>query len=288
MSAIILDGKELSSKLQTTLKLEIEALKKETSKTPRFMNIVIGQDSSAASYAKSQSRIAQNLGIDYQFIYFPPNITQQELLHQISLLNQDDQIHGVMLHKPVPEHIHFQEALNAIDADKDLEGMNVVNLGNLFLGKTKRYPCTPAGAMALLESCGVNLSGKDVVVVGRSEIVGKPIQLMLLEKNATVTICHSGTSKAGRLVDYISRADVVIVAMGKAGFIKGEWIKDGAIVIDVGINVVDGKVVGDVEFETAKQKASFITPVPGGVGPVTAVMLMKNGIETFKKHLGKT
>lgn len=288
MSAIILDGKELSSKLQTTLKLEIEALKKETSKTPRFMNIVIGQDSSAASYAKSQSRIAQNLGIDYQFIYFPPNITQQELLHQISLLNQDDQIHGVMLHKPVPAHIHFQEALNAIDADKDLEGMNVINLGNLFLGKTKRYPCTPAGAMALLESCGVNLSGKDVVVVGRSEIVGKPIQLMLLEKNATVTICHSGTSKAGRLVDYISRADVVIVAMGKAGFIKGEWIKDGAIVIDVGINVVDGKVVGDVEFETAKQKASFITPVPGGVGPVTAVMLMKNGIETFKKHLGKT
>ncbi len=288
MSAILLDGKALSLKLQAELKAEIERLKAETGKVPRFMNLVIGQDASAASYGKSQKRVAENVGIDYQFSYLPHGITQKELLDQIHMLDQDPDIHGIMLHKPVPEGIDFQQAVNAIGADKDLEGMNIANLGKLMLGKTKIFPCTPAGAMALLESSGVDIAGKDAVIVGRSEIVGKPIQLMLLEKNATVTVCHSGTSKAGRLIEHVKRADVLIVAMGKPGFIKGEWVKEGAVVIDVGINEVNGKITGDVEFDEAQKRAAFITPVPGGVGPVTAVMLMRNGIEMFKQRSGKS
>ncbi len=288
MSAILLDGKALSLKLQAELKAEIERLKAETGKVPRFMNLVIGQDASAASYGKSQKRVAENLGIDYQFSYLPHGITQKELLDQIHMLDQDPDIHGIMLHKPVPSGIDFQQAVNAIGADKDLEGMNVDNLGKLLLGKTKIIPCTPAGAMALLESSGVDIAGKDAVIVGRSEIVGKPLQLLLLEKNATVTVCHSGTSKAGRLIEHVKRADVLIVAMGKPGFIKGEWVKEGAVVIDVGINEVNGKITGDVEFDEAQKRAAFITPVPGGVGPVTAVMLMRNGIEMFKQRSGKS
>jgi methylenetetrahydrofolate dehydrogenase (NADP+)/methenyltetrahydrofolate cyclohydrolase len=191
-----------------------------------------------------------------------------------------------MIHKPLPQGLDFQRVANKILPDKDIEGMNVANMGKLMLGKTRIIPSTAAAAMALLDSSGVDISGKDAVVVGRSEIVGKPAALLLLERNATVTVCHSGTSKSGRLADHVKKAEILIVAMGRPGFIKGEWIRDGAIVIDVGINEVNGKLVGDVEFAPAAERASFITPVPGGVGPVTAVMLMKNGIETFKQLLG--
>jgi methylenetetrahydrofolate dehydrogenase (NADP+)/methenyltetrahydrofolate cyclohydrolase len=285
MSATILDGKALSQKLIAQLKAEVEALKAQTGKIPCFVNIVIGQDESAASYGKSQKRAAEAIGIDYQFAYLPQQVTQKELLDQVRFLNDDPKVHGVMIHKPLPQGIDFQQAVNTIVAHKDLEGMGEANLGKLFLNKTDIIPCTPASAMALLASSGVDISGKDAVIVGRSEIVGKPLIHLLLEKNATVTVCHSGTSRAGRLVDHVRQAEVLIVAMGKPGFIKGDWVREGAIVIDVGINAVDGKIVGDVEFDTASQRAAFITPVPGGVGPVTAVMLMKNGIETFKHQL---
>jgi methylenetetrahydrofolate dehydrogenase (NADP+)/methenyltetrahydrofolate cyclohydrolase len=288
MSATILDGKALSQKLIAELKFEVDRLLKETGKTPRFVNIVVGQDASAASYGKSQKRAAEAIGIDYQFAYLPQNTTQKELLDQVKFLNENPEVHGVMIHKPLPAGLDFQKAVNMITADKDLEGMGVANLGKLMLGKTRIIPCTPASAMALLASSGVDLSGKDAVIVGRSEIVGKPMMLLLLEKNATVTVCHSGTSRVGRLEDHIKRAEVLVVAMGKPGFIKGEWIREGAIVIDVGINEVDGKITGDVEFNAACGRAGFLTPVPGGVGPVTAVMLMKNGIETFKHQLGKS
>ena len=288
MNATILDGKVLSQKMIVELKAEVDRLKEETGKTPRFVNIVIGQDASAASYGKSQKRAAEAIGIDYQFAYLSPHVTQKELLDQVKFLNEDPATHGVMIHKPVPEGIDFQQAVNAIIPEKDLEGMSEGNLGKLFLGKTKIIPCTPASAMALLASSGVDLSGKNAVIVGRSEIVGKPMMFLLLEKNATVTVCHSGTSRAGRLVDCVKQAEVLVVAMGKAGFIKGEWVREGAIVIDVGINEVNGKITGDVEFNAASNNASFITPVPGGVGPVTAVMLMKNGIETFKAQLGRS
>ncbi|MBF0593478.1 MAG: bifunctional 5,10-methylenetetrahydrofolate dehydrogenase/5,10-methenyltetrahydrofolate cyclohydrolase [Candidatus Omnitrophica bacterium] len=285
MSAQILDGKVLAQKLQVELKAEVDMSRARTGKVPRFMNITIGQDPSAGSYGKSQKRAAEFIGIDYQFSNLSAHVSQKELIDHIHFLNDDVNVHGIMIHKPVPDGIDFQQAVNAITPKKDIEGMNIANLGRLMLGKTNIIPATPAAAMALLVSSGVDISGKDAVVVGRSEIVGKPIMLLLLEKNATVTVCHSGTSKAGRLADQVKKAEVLVVAMGKPGFIKGEWVRDGAIVIDVGINAVDGKIVGDVEFDGAAARASFITPVPGGVGPVTAVMLMKNGIETFKIQL---
>ena len=285
MSAQILDGKVLAQKLQAGLKAEVEALRFCTGKVPRFMNITIGLDAGAGSYGKSQMRTAEFIGIDYQFSRLSPHVSQQELLDQIHLLNEDKGVHGIMLHKPVPGEIDFQQAVNAILPEKDIEGMNAANLGRLMLGKPGIIPCTPAAAMALLVSSGVDLAGKDAVVVGRSEIVGKPIMLLLLEKNASVTVCHSGTSKAGRIEEHIRKAEVLVAAIGKPGFIKGEWVREGAVVIDVGINAVDGKIIGDVEFSAAVRRAAFITPVPGGVGPVTAVMLMKNGIETFKHQL---
>jgi methylenetetrahydrofolate dehydrogenase (NADP+)/methenyltetrahydrofolate cyclohydrolase len=166
--------------------------------------------------------------------------------------------------------------------------MGTANLGQLMLGTARCIPSTPAAAMALILSSGVDLVGKEAVVVGRSEIVGKPMALLLLEKNATVTVCHSGTSRANRLEEHIRRAEVLVVAVGRPGFVKGEWVREGALVIDVGINQVNGRITGDVGFEAAAARAAFITPVPGGVGPVTAVMLMKNGVETFKHQLGRT
>lgn len=288
MSATILDGKALSQKLVAELKAEVDRLRAATGKTPRCVNIVVGQDASAASYGKSQKRAAEAIGIDYQFAYLPQNTTQKELLDQVKFLNEDPEVHGVMIHKPLPEGLDFQKAVNMITPDKDIEGMGAANLGKLLLSKTRIIPCTPASAMALLATSGVDLAGKDALIVGRSEIVGKPMMLLLLEKNATVTVCHSGTSRAGRLIDHVKRAEVLVVAMGRPGFVKGEWVRPGALVIDVGINEVNGKIIGDVEFDAAARHAAFITPVPGGVGPVTAVMLMKNGIETFKHQLGKS
>ncbi len=287
MSAVLLDGKAFAVKALAELKADVDRLKGVTGVTPRFVNIVIGHDASAASYGRSQKRAAEAVGVDYEFTFLPPQVTQEELLDQIKFLNDDASVHGVMLHKPVPAGIVFDQAVNAIRPDKDLEGMGVVNMGRLFMGQTKVIPCTPAAAMALLVSSGVDLAGKHAVVVGRSEIVGKPVIMLLLEKNATVTVCHSGTSRAGRLEDHVRAAEILVVAMGKPGFIKGEWVRAGAVVIDVGINAVDGKITGDVAFEAAVSRASFITPVPGGVGPVTAVMLMKNGIEMFKQHVGQ-
>lgn len=285
MSAKILDGKVLAQKIQATLKAEVDLLKKKTGKTPRFMNIVIGDDPSAGSYARSQIRAAEAIGVTYDFSRLPNHVTQKELVDHIRLLNDDPDVHGIMIHKPLPGGIDFQEVANHIVVSKDMEGITEANLGKLVLGTATIIPATPASAMALLESSGVDLAGKNAVVVGRSEIVGKPVMLLLMEKNATTTVCHSGTSRAGRLEEYVRSAEVLVVAMGKPNFIKGEWIREGALVIDIGINSVDGKLVGDVEYASASQRAAFITPVPGGVGPVTAILLMKNGIETFKQQV---
>jgi methylenetetrahydrofolate dehydrogenase (NADP+)/methenyltetrahydrofolate cyclohydrolase len=287
MSATVLDGRVVSRNMQAALKAEVDRLKIKTGKVPRFMNIVIGTDPSAASYAKSQARLADHLGIDYQFSRLSEHVTAKELIDHVRFLNEDHGVHGVMIHKPVPRGIDFDTAVGHILPAKDLEGMTAANLGDLLLGRSRAVPCTAAACIALLESTGVDLAGKNAVVVGRSEIVGKPLTLLLLGKNATVTVCHSATSRAGKLADKIREAEVLVAAVGKAAFIKGEWVREGAIVIDVGINEAPGgKIVGDVEYESALERASFITPVPGGVGPVTAVMLMKNGIEIFKQHVG--
>lgn len=288
MSATILDGKTLSQNLLESIHEQAERLKTATGKTPRMVNVLIGEDHGACAYANSQKRAAQKAGILYELVTFPSGIPQNQLEHEIKKLNIDPFIHAIMLHKPVPEGIDFQAAVRHICQAKDVEGLNSANLGQMLLSGTNILPCTPAAVMEHLKAVpGLQLRGKDAVVVGRSEIVGKPVSLLLLAQSATVTICHSGTSQAGKLQEHIAKADIVVAAMGKPNFIKGEWIKKGAVVIDVGINSVDGKIVGDVEFETAKERAGFITPVPGGVGPVTVVCLMRNALEAFKNQTGK-
>jgi len=285
MSAVILDGKILAAKIKEQLKSEVKILKEKTGCVPCLVNVMIGDDSGSCAYANSQKRVAEQIGIEYQLKSLPHDIPQEKFISTIESLNADKDINGIMIHKPVPKHIDYHAVTNYVGIHKDLEGINVANIGKMLLGETDLIPCTPAAVMAHIQSTRVSLEGKEVVIVGHSDIVGKPLSLLLVRELATVTICHIGTSQAGKLVDHVSRADILIVAVGKAGLIKGDWIKPGAIVIDVGINKTGATIQGDVEFESAKARAAFITPVPGGVGPVTVTMLMKNGIEAFKLQL---
>ena len=282
MPGQLLDGKILAQKIRGELKKEVIELKNKTGRVPRLINVMIGQDDGSCAYANSQKKTAEYMGIQYELLALPWDVKQELLSEAIKKLNQDPQVNGIMIHKPVPASINYREVANHVDMVKDLEGINVANIGKMILGETKMIPCTPAAVMAHLQSTGVNFRGKEAVIVGHSEIVGKPLSLLLLEKYATVTVCHIATTEAGKLADHVRRADIVVVAVGKPALIKGEWIKKGAVVIDVGINREGERIVGDVEFDAAKKRASFITPVPGGVGPVTVVMLMRNGIEAFK------
>ncbi len=286
MNAKILDGKILASRLKESLKAEVLKLKEAAGGIPHLVNIMVGEDPSALAYANSQKKSAEQIGIRYELRNVPHNIFQKELIALIAQLNRDPNVHGIMVYKPVPAQINFREVIRTIDVNKDLEGINPENLGRMFLGEPSIIPCTPAAVMELVRSAKADLRGKEVVLLGRSEIVGKPLQILFLKQNATVTVCHSGTSEAGRLVEHIGRADILVAALGKPRMIKGEWIKKGAVVIDVGINQAEGKIVGDVDFDSAAERASFITPVPGGVGPVTVVMLMKNGVEAYKIQKG--
>jgi len=279
MSAKILDGKLLAAQLKERLVEEIKALGKSVKETPRVFSIVVGNDPASLSYATSQQKTAQGVGINYELQNFKADSTQEDVLNLISELNSYDHVHGIIVNKPLPPHMNFKAIINAISPYKDIEGMNLTNFGLLLMGEDGIFPCTPAAALELLKSSGVNLKGKRAVVIGRSEIVGKPVALLLLREDMTVTICHSKTND---LPFVVHEADVVIAAVGRPGFVKGEWIKQGAIVIDIGINQVEGKLVGDVDFASAQEKASYITPVPGGVGPVTSVMLMNNAVKAFK------
>ena len=286
-SAQILDGKLLANTIKEQLKEEVDRLKKSVGQVPHLVNIMIGSDHSSLSYANSQKKAAEYIGIHYELAALPLQISQTALVDYIQRLNRDPKVNGIMIHKPVPAQIDYRTAANFVEPLKDLEGINVANIGKMILRETNIIPCTPAAVMAHIQSTGVSLRGKEAVIVGASDIVGKPLSLLLLREYATVSICHIATSEAGKLTEHVNRADILIVAVGKAGLIKGEWIKNDTIVIDVGINQVDNKIVGDVEFEAAQKKASFITPVPGGVGPVTVVMLMRNAVEAYKLQTQK-
>jgi methylenetetrahydrofolate dehydrogenase (NADP+)/methenyltetrahydrofolate cyclohydrolase len=279
MSAQILDGKLLAAQLKERLIEEIKQIKSSIHKNPQIFCIVVGNDPASLSYAASQQKTAQSVGIQFELQHFKADCSQGDVLNLISALNSDDHVHGIIVNKPLPSHMNFKTMINAITPLKDIEGMNLTNFGLLLMGEEGIFPCTPAAALELLKSSGVILKGKHAVVIGRSEIVGKPVALLLLREDMTVTICHSKTID---LPCVVGHADVVIAAVGKPGFVKGAWIKKGAVVIDVGVNQVDGKLVGDVEFSSAQEKASYITPVPGGVGPVTSVMLMNNALKAFK------
>ncbi|MFH1397703.1 MAG: bifunctional 5,10-methylenetetrahydrofolate dehydrogenase/5,10-methenyltetrahydrofolate cyclohydrolase [Candidatus Omnitrophota bacterium] len=276
--AKLLEGKILAEQIKSILKDKIQAANKKL----KLVSIQVGINPASEVYVKSQKKMADLLGIEYQLHQMDRVTDEDGLTSFIKKLNQDDSVSGIIVQLPLPLHIDYKRISQFIAPEKDAEGMNPLNLGKVIFGKAKILPCTAAAVMELLGSIGINLSGKEVVIVGHSEIVGKPLSLLLLDKLATVTVCHFGTYKAGKLEEHIKRADVLIMAVGKAGLVKGEWIKEGAIVIDVGINKVGDKIVGDVDFEGASKKASWITPVPGGVGPLTVVMLMRNLVEGAK------
>jgi len=280
--AKLLEGKPIAEKIKEQIKKEVGSLKNK----PVLASVMVGDNAGAEAYVKSQTKTAQNLGIEYQLHKLSQDIPESSLIEFIQKLNADRSVNGIIVQMPLPSQIDYKKISQFILPEKDVEGIHPANIGKIVFGKAKILPCTPAAVMELLKETGVDLYGKEVVVVGHSEIVGKPLSLLLLDKFATVTVCHIGTSKAGKLEEHVRRAEVLIVAVGKAGLIKGEWIKEGAIVIDVGINRVGDKIVGDVEFETAEKRTSYITPVPGGVGPLTVTMLMRNLVEAAKLQKG--
>lgn len=272
MSAKLLEGKPIAEKIKQELKLQIQ----ERAIKPVLSSILVGENGGAESYVRAQRKLSESLGISYQFHKLKADTAESALIEFIRKQNDDKNINGIILQMPLPAHIDGRKMSNFIIPEKDVEGMHPVNIGRLLFNKAKIIPCTAAAVMELISSTAVDLYGKEAVVVGHSEIVGKPLALLLLEKFATVCVCHIGTSRRGKLEEHVSRAEVLIVAAGKPNLIKGAWVREGSIVIDVGINRVGDKIVGDVEFQEASKRASWITPVPGGVGPLTATLLMRN------------
>ncbi|MDD5668516.1 MAG: bifunctional 5,10-methylenetetrahydrofolate dehydrogenase/5,10-methenyltetrahydrofolate cyclohydrolase [Candidatus Omnitrophica bacterium] len=268
----LLEGKPIAERIKNELRAAIATINKPIV----LASVHAGENGGADAYVRSQQKTAKELGITYQLHRLNGSVREEEVIECVQALNADNAVNGIIVQMPLPPHVDYTKISASIVPGKDVEGMCPENIGKLLFGAPVVVPCTAAAVMEIIKSGGIDLCGKETVVVGHSEIVGKPLALLLLEELATVTVCHIGTSKAGKLEEHVEKADVLIVAVGKAGLIHGEWVKEGAVVIDVGINREKGKIVGDVEFETAAQRASLITPVPGGVGPLTVTMLMRN------------
>ena len=281
MAAQIIDGKRIAEEIKEKLTKEIEELKKQGI-TPSLSAIQVGDDPGTKVYVRAQQRSCEKIGLDYKLHQFKEDISQKELRDFIARLNEDTGVSGIILQMPLPSQLDGRILQGIIDPKKDAEGVSPANMGMVVYGKTLLAPCTAMAVMELIKSVGVKLYGKEAVVVGHSDIVGKPTALLLLDKFVTTSVCHIATGERGTLPQYVSQAEILIVAVGKANLVKGEWVKEGAIVIDVGINRVEGKIVGDVEFEVARERASYITPVPGGVGAVTTAMLLKNCVQAAK------
>jgi len=281
--ATIIDGKAVAKVVQNQIKEEVDGLERRWNMAPGLAVVLVGDDPASHIYVRNKEKACKEVGIKSFEHFLPATVSEKDLLALVHQLNKDKHVHGILVQLPLPPHIHSEKILNAVSPFKDVDGFHPVNQGNLVVGADGYRPCTPLGVMKLLESVGCDLKGKNAVVVGRSNIVGKPVALMLLEKHATVTICHSRTAS---LRDEVARGDIVVVAIGKAGIVRGEWIKPGAVVIDVGINrLPNGKLCGDVEFDVAKERAAAITPVPGGVGPMTICMLLFNTLKAAKDSL---
>lgn len=279
--AIIINGKELAKKIRQDLKEEVEGLKQKGI-TPKLAVIMVGNDSASAVYVRNKSKACNEIGIAFEEFLLEENTTREQLLGLIKELNQREDVHGILLQSPIPKHLDIREAFNAIDDKKDVDGFHPINVGKLAIGEDCFISCTPAGVMKMLEEYKIEIQGKNAVVIGRSNIVGKPLAQCLLNKNATVTICHSKTKN---IAEIAKQADILVAALGKPKFVTADMVKDGAVVIDVGINRNEnGKLVGDVDFENIEPKASYITPVPGGVGPMTIAMLMTNVVKAAKKY----
>jgi len=293
MTAQIISGNEIAKQIRAELKEEIAELKEKHNLVPGLVTVLVGEDPASQVYVGQKEKTCQNLGIYSERHDLPESTGQEELINLINKLNKDPKIHGILVQLPLPKHLNEEEVLYAIDPKKDVDGFHPVNVGKLMIGEPDYLPCTPHGIQQLLIRSGVKIEGAEVVVVGRSNIVGKPIANILLQKkegaNATVTVCHTRTKD---MAFHTRRADILIVAAGKAKAITADMVKDGVVVIDVGVNQIgttaDGRRIlsGDVDFDTVKEKASAITPVPGGVGPMTITMLMMNTLRAAKLAAG--
>lgn len=276
----LMDGKALAQTIRTNLKQEVDKLKTEGI-NPRLAVIMVGDDKASKVYVRNKSKACEEIGIDYKEYLLEENTSMDELLNLIHILNVDKNIHGILLQSPLPKQLDINEAFKEIATEKDVDGFNPINVGKLSLNQDCFVSCTPYGIIKMLEAYNIPMEGAHAVIVGRSNIVGKPLMQCLLNKNATVTICHSKTKN---LANTTKTADILVAAIGKANFIKADMVRDGAVVIDVGINRnEDGKIVGDVDFEDVSKKASYITPVPGGVGPMTIAMLMANVVKSASR-----
>lgn len=278
--ANIINGKEISAAIRAEIKEATERLVSESGVRPGLAVIIVGEDPASQVYVRNKKRACDEVGFYSESYELPESTTQDELNALVDRLNKDDKIHGILCQLPLPKHLDENEVIMRIDPKKDVDAFHPENVGKIMIGDYSFLPCTPAGVMALLERSGIDVCGKECVVVGRSNIVGKPQAMLLLHANGTVTICHSRTKN---LAEVCRRADILVAAIGKADFFTGDMIKEGAVVIDVGMNRrADGKLTGDVDFESVAPKASYITPVPGGVGPMTITMLMQNTLTAAK------
>lgn len=272
--AVRIDGKMVSQKMRENLKAEVTAYTEKYGSRPGLAVVLVGDDPASAVYVRNKHRACEEVGIRSEVHVLPAETTEEELLTLLDAMNNDPAIHGILVQLPLPKHISENRVINTISPDKDVDAFHPVNAGKLLLGQYRFLPCTPAGVMELLRAYDISVAGKECVVVGRSNIVGKPQALLLLEENGTVTVCHSKTKD---LAAVTRRADILVAAVGRPRFITAEMVKDGAVVIDVGINrLSNGKLCGDVDFDGVEGKASYITPVPGGVGPMTITMLLIN------------
>lgn len=283
--AKIIDGKALAAGIKNSLKEKVEEQTLRIGRKPGLAVIIVGENPASQTYVRNKVSSALYVGMESRKIELPETVSEAELLSQIEMLNNDPLVDGLLVQLPLPKHINEEKVIDAISFKKDVDGFHPMNVANLWIGKDCTVPCTPKGIMRLIDETGINLSGKNAVIVGRSNIVGKPVAKLLLDRNATVTIAHSRTED---LASVTSAADILVVAVGRQGVVTGEMIKPGAVVIDVGINRgEDGKLHGDVDFESASKVAGHITPVPGGVGPMTIAMLLENTFESFLRYSQK-
>ena len=280
MAGKLIDGKAAAKEIREEIKKEVDELKAQ-GVVPGLAVILVGDDPASHTYVRNKEKGCKEVGIHSEIYKYPAAISEAELLDKIRELNEDKRIHGILVQLPLPGHISESKVIDTISPEKDVDGFHPVNVGKMVIGKEGFLPCTPYGIMKLLEREQIDLQGKRAVVIGRSNIVGKPAGLLLLQRNATVTYCHSKTED---LSYHTKQADIIIAAVGKAKFLKAEDVKEGAVIIDVGMNLDEnGKLCGDVDFESVREKASFITPVPGGVGPMTITMLLYNTVQSAKR-----
>lgn len=276
-----IEGKEIALEIKEEIKEFVNKRKENNLNVPKVASILVGNDGGSLFYLNNQEKVATSLGMEFEKVHLNEEVTEEELINKIDKLNNDNTVSGIILQLPLPKHIDEKKVISAISPKKDVDCLTFVNQGKLYMGEDTFMPCTPKSVLTILKSLNINLEGMEVVVIGRSNIVGKPAGALLLKENCTVTMCHSRTKN---LREVCKRADILVVAIGKAKFVDESFVKDGAIVIDVGTNSVEGKITGDVDFDKVIDVASFVTPVPGGVGALTTTLLMKNACEAIEKY----